>query len=191
MSLTPLAGAGACTAVMALLVSIDSRAPITPWLGPLMLGILVAGAILALDDPAHDLLAAVPVHQGQRLTHRLALLVPLVAASVVALTRLVALLEVDSDLATMVGVALASVGLLTNVTWSRRRPESAATAGAALPLAWVVWATVTPSGQPFASLAHLIIRHPEPLVAAALPSVAAAFALRRLAPLPRPADGWR
>lgn len=145
----------------ALLVALDlvDVAVRAPWLGPLVLALLTSAVVLGLHDPAHALLAALPSGTGTRLLHRLVLLSSLAVAGALALevlaraTPTVALTA--PTLLTFGPCAVAAV-----VVAFGRHPVVAPSAGAAVPIGWVIWAATTPHDGPLAPVAHLWHRQP-------------------------------
>ncbi|MGV3759998.1 MAG: ABC transporter, partial [Actinomycetota bacterium] len=129
-----------------------------------------AGGLLGLDDPARDLLAATPTTLARRRAHRLALLVPAVAASGAALVLIgheAGL--VGGPVGSLAGslLALGAVGLLVARLVERRRPELTAAAGAGAPVTWVLTAAAGPGSGALGALTHGWADHPWSWAAAA------------------------
>jgi hypothetical protein len=137
---------------------------------------LAAAVVAGLHDPAHDLLAAVPVGPGRRRLHRLLLLVPAMLIAWVALTALADLASSGEDGEWPLGavLALAAAGVAVAV-WA---PEGARPgAGVAAPLAWVAADQMAAGDGVVAEAAAAW--HTAPWPVAALASVAVAAGWRR------------
>ncbi len=141
--------------------------------------LLVAAAALALDDPAHALVAAVPVGFGRRVAHRLAWLVPATLAGLLSIGWVARSADMVSGSGRILpaAAALGSIALATHVLVARRRPDVAAPVAAVVPACWVVLG-VSPSGVAgFATFSKLWLHHPWTVCAGA--SAVAVIAARR------------
>jgi hypothetical protein len=121
--------------------------PAMPSLLGVAMALLVAAVLLGLDDPARDLLAALPSSPARRRLHRLALLAPslLVAGgSLLAVGHHLDLVTVTVASGTASLAALAAWGLVAGSVAERRRPELVAPVAAGAPIAWVVTAAALP-----------------------------------------------
>ena len=174
----PLAGSlGLAVGVLAA-VDVAGGFP-NPWLGSVATATVLAGALLALDDPAVDLLATTPVGPVRRLLHRLVLIVTPVLVALAGLRFFSDRLDIALRLESTTLLALTCVGLSTYGVWWRRNARTAVSVGAAMQLGWIVWAAVTPAGQPLASIAHAVVLDPWLVVVGAAAAVAGAHARRR------------
>jgi hypothetical protein len=133
-----------------------------------------AAAALALDDPAHALLAAAPIGFGRRLAHRLAWLGPAVLVCLLG----VGWVAGHSGVAPISGrmlapaAALGSLVVVTHVLVARRRPDVAASASAMAPAVWVTLAMSTPNDAWGGTVAHLWLDRPWAVVGCAAAGVA-------------------
>ena len=138
--------------------------------------LLAATALLAFDDPAHALLAAVPTSIRRRHARRV-VLVGTCLAVVWCAVALVGgrMFDTWPASAAICLAALFTTGLATMVICERRRPDVAATVGAVVPVVWVVGSRMFPSTGIVQPLADLWLEHPWPVVvtASALAFVAA------------------
>lgn len=137
-------------------------------------GAIVAAIAFALDDAAHTVVQPLPASARRRLAHRLALLVP-VAASAGGLLVVVGRLVFDDAPPPLpplaAPVALLGVVVATKVWWSRRRPDHAAEAGAAVAIGWPVAGTLLPPGLVPEAITNAWIIHPWPVLAVAIPLI--------------------
>ena len=145
----------------------------------MVVALLVAAAALALDDPAHALVAAVPIGFGRRVAHRVAWLVPATFAGLVSVGWVASRADMVSEpgriLAT--AAALGSVAVATHMLVARRRPDLAASVAAVVPAGWVVTGS-SPSGiASVETLSRLWLDHPWTVCACA--STLAVIAARR------------
>lgn len=144
------------------------------------LALLAAAALLGLDDPARDVLAALPTTAARRRAHRLALLVPALAVAGAALLAVGRWSDVTSEPAGSVTATLAALtiaGLLVACLIERRRAELTAPAGAGAPVVWVLVATALPEAGMAGEVAHGWADRPWPWAAAG--ALAWAVACRR------------
>jgi len=128
-----LAGVVAATLATSAALSVAGAAFPT-LLAPIVAAAFASVAPACLDDPAHDLLAAVPTSAGWRTAHRLIVVVP---ACVIAWSVLSPVVDASvgwpASLPPM--VALLAIGVATTTLVASWRPDAAAAAGAAAPLA--------------------------------------------------------
>jgi predicted branched-subunit amino acid permease len=149
----------------------DVRAPV--WCG---LGVLAATALLAFDDPAYALLAAMPTSVRRRHGRRVVLVgtcLAIVWCAVAVVGRHV--FDTWPASAAIGLAALFTTGLAAMVICERSRPDVAATVGAVVPVVWAVGSQVFPSTGVVRPIAELWLEHPWPVVvtASALAFVAA------------------
>jgi hypothetical protein len=145
----------------------------SPLLGRLAVAAIVAGLVLGLDDPAGEMLAALPTSGRARLGHRLVVLSP-VAATIVAVVDRPPLAHLAAP-----ACALASVALLAFAA-SPRRFDPHGTMAAALPLAWVTWSAIA-GDHAAAGLAGAWSTRP--CAVTAVSSVTLALVTKRRAPI--------
>jgi hypothetical protein len=135
-----------------------------------------AGAVPScLDDPAHQLVAALPVSRRRRVAQRLVLAVPPVLVAWLVITaRWIPLPGSSSDHAAPL-LALAAIGVATAVIAQRRRPDLAATVGVAAPLV-IVATQIAFGGQDPPAPLRAWLDHPWPTAAVATAAAIAALA---------------
>jgi hypothetical protein len=141
----------------------DIRTPV--WCA---LGVLSAAALLAFDDPAHALLAAVPTTVRRRHARRLAL----VGSCLAVCWGFVAVggertFDAWPSSAGVRLLALFATGMAAMVMCERRRPDVAATVGAVVPLVWAVGGQAIPASGIVRSVADLWLVHPWAVVVVA------------------------
>ena len=131
--------------------------------------VLIAAAALALDDPAHALLAAVPVGSGRRLVHRLAWLAPITLGGLLAIGWIAERLDVAPVSGQMLApaTALGSLSVVTHVLVMKWRPDVAASAAAVVPAVLVTLGVSTSRDALGGTLAHLWLDRPWAVVACA------------------------
>jgi len=149
---------------------------------PVMIAIalLIAAAVLTLDDPAHSLVAAVPCGFGRRLAHRVALVVPATLACLASIGWVGRRADTvsGSSQILIVAAALGAIAVATHVLLAQWRPDVAAPVAAVVPACWVVLG-VTPSSVPgLAEVTDLWLNHPWAVCACA--SAVAVVAARRI-----------
>lgn len=143
----PLAVVVPTLAVALALAHSAGAASVPPMLLGVALALLVAAALLGLDDPARDLLAAVPTNLARRRAQRLALLGPAAVGATVGLLVAGRQLDLAADpvgSGVASAAALSAVGLLAGRIAERWRMELLAPVGAAAPIAWVLVAAALP-----------------------------------------------
>lgn len=172
---------GAFVAALVLVAADAADGPPGRWLDALTSTAVLAGALLTLDDPAHDLLVAVPVGRPRRLLHRLLLLSPFVVVTLTLLDLCSAALDVGFSTSAASVVALAAVGLAAYGIAMRLNPGRSAVAGAGIIVGWTAWAAVTPEGEALASLAHATATDPWAVTATAVAVATIAHLPRRAA----------
>lgn len=158
---TPIAGASALLLVAAMLTAASGRpADLLPAVAAAALASLLVGS---LHDPAHDLMAPVPVSAMQRRALRLAL----VGVAVLLVWTALGLLAQTSPAATGVGalLALATSGVAVAV-WGPAR--TGVLLGAVVPVLWFAVDQAVPGGGLAADLVGLWRTDPWPVVAVAL-----------------------
>lgn len=167
MRVVPLAVAvGVSGSILVALDLVDADVA-SPWSGPLVLALVASAVVLGLHDPAHALLAALPSGTGTQLLHRLTPLSSLAVGGALVLD----VLARDTPAAPLVAstmLVLTTTAVAAHVATLRRRPDVAASVGAAVPAAWAAWAAVTTDDGPLAPLAHLWHRRPTTTAGAAL-----------------------
>ena len=131
--------------------------------------VLIAAAALALDDPAHALVAAAPVGFARRLAHRLAWLGPVTLGCLLAIGWVAARSDVAPVSSRMLAhaAALGSLAVVTHVLVTRRRPDVAASAAAVAPAVWVTLGVSTSRDAWGGTLAHLWLDRPWAVVGCA------------------------
>jgi hypothetical protein len=135
----PLTSIAAGSAVVWAITATQGRALPTQ-VAVLACGAVAGGVPLALDDPAHALLAASPTTERRRLLRRLALvLVPGLVLWLALAATAGRLFDDASNQPSLVALAaLALAGVAAMAVTQGHRPGAAVTVGGALPLAWVV-----------------------------------------------------
>lgn len=111
-------------------------------------GAFAAAVALSLDDPAHALVAAMPVGPRRRVLLRAGLAGGVAATAWLLLTGIERWLG-DAPLAApgIRGViALAAVGVAVTVAMARRSPDLAASVGAAVAFGWALSTNIVPNG---------------------------------------------
>jgi len=163
-----LAAAAGVLAVVVALGAADAPAAAEP-LVLVLVAMLVGSAALALDDPAHSLVAAAPVGFTRRLAHRVAWLGPALIGCACAIGWVGLQFDAIPNTADALAwcVALGSIALATHVLVARTRPELAAAAAAATPAAWVVVLLSTSGGGSFASAVQRSLDRPWTIVCCA------------------------
>ena len=149
----------------------DVRAPV--WCA---LGVLAATALLAFDDPAHALLAAMPTSARRRHGRRVVLVGTCLAVVWCAVAVVGGrVFDTWPASAAISLAALFTTGLAAMVICERRRPDVAATVGAIVPVVWAVGSQAVPVSGIVRPIAELWLEHPWPVVvtASALAFVAA------------------
>jgi len=141
-------------------------------LAPVVAAAVAAAAPACLDDPAHHLLAAVPTSRRWRTAHRLVLVVPACGIAWSVLSPAVdASAGWPASLPPM--LAMLAIGVATTTVVASWRPDAAAAAGAAIPLA-LATADVWLPFERIADATTIWADHPWPVtVAAAVVAVAA------------------
>lgn len=141
-----------------IVVAVAVGAPAAP---PTLVGmasaLLVATALLGLDDPARDLLAALPTSPARRRAHRLVLLVPVlvgVASALLAVAHRLDLVTATVASGTASLAALVAWGLAAGRLVERWRPELVAPVAAGAPITWVLAAAALPVDGAVGDLAH-------------------------------------
>ena len=145
----------------------------------MVVALLVASAALALDDPAHALVAAVPIGFGRRVAHRVAWLVPATFAGLVSVGWVASRADMVSKPGRILptAAALGAIAVATHILVARRRPDVAASVAAVVPVGWVVLGS-SPSGiATVETLSRLWLDHPWTVCASA--STLAVIAARR------------
>lgn len=159
MAWTPLAA----TTVLAASVMFGHWVVGGPSLAPAVVSVgaatLVAGAAAALEDPARDLVAPLPVGTPRRLLYRVSWIVLALAASAVlvgVLARRIGYTDLTwSAVSTVASLAAISVALFAVV--ERRRPDLATVAASAAPGAFVAVGLAAPDDK---AALHLWSEHP-------------------------------
>lgn len=167
-----LAAFGTATVVLVATTHLG-EGPRPVWLGSLLSAALAAGVALGLDDPAHEMLDALPTGAPARLLHRLTLLLATAVAAALGLSAIdgvtatslptgVATANPDgavlvAQLATVVGAA-AATGLIGG------RPDRAAAVAAPIPIFWVVAAVMAPARGPIRHIATACTERPAGVV---------------------------
>ncbi len=173
----PLAAA---TAFARVLRSVGPGLP--PLLGAAAMAAVAAAVALALDDPAHELTAALPVSRAWRALHRMVLVVPpLLCGWLLASSTLVPD-ETRSD-AVAVVVSLAALAVAVASVVGRVRPATAAAAGAAAPFALLALHLLASNGGGRWSPTEAWVDHP--WAASVVAGLVAAVALREGSVVPR------
>ena len=139
-----------------------------------VVGALAATVALGLDDPAHALLAPVPVGARHRIGVRVALVVPVAVLGVVGYDAVTGAHSVDTGIAQLLALAATAIAVAAFVR--SYRPDAAPTFGAAVALGWSMSATLVPDGV-LGDLSSLWYRHPWFVVAVA--TIGFALAPRR------------
>ncbi len=138
-------------------------------------GAVVAAIVCALDDTAYTLIQPVPVSARRRLAHRLVLLVPVsvaVGGLLVAVGRL-AFDEVPTPIPSLAApAALLGAAIAAKVWCSRRRPDRAAEAGAAVAIGWSIAGAVLPPGRVAQTIGDAWLVHPWLVLAVAVALIA-------------------
>lgn len=138
-------------------------------------GAVIAAIALALDDTAYALTQPVPASVRRRLAHRLVLLVPAsvaVGGLLVAVCRL-GFDEAPAPLPSMAApAALLGAAIAANVWCSRRRPDRAAEAGAAVAIGWSIAVAVLPTWRVAQTIGDAWLVHPWLVLAAAVALIA-------------------
>ena len=129
-----------------------------------VVGALAATVALGLDDPAHALLAPVPVGARHRIGVRVALVVPVAVLGVVGFDAVTGAHSAATGIAQL--LALAATAVAVAVVAGSFRPDAAPTLGAAVALGWSLSAALVPEGV-LGDLASLWYRHPWLVVAVA------------------------
>jgi hypothetical protein len=137
---------------------------------PTTMALLIAAAVAtaapaSLDDPAHELLRAMPMTRRQRVLHRLTVVVPAVAAAW-ALAA-VAMLGTEGDWLLPPLGALVALGIAVTCIASRIRPDVSSSIGVGAPLVAVAVVALPSTGW-LRSIGHVWIEHPWPTITAAL-----------------------
>jgi hypothetical protein len=156
-----LAAAAGVLAVVVALGAADAPAATEP-LVLVLVAMLVGSAALALDDPAHSLVAAAPVGFTRRLAHRVAWIGPALIGCSCSIGWIALRLDAIPSTADVLAwcAALGSVALVTHLLVARTRPELAAPAAAATPAGWVVVLVSTSGGGSFASAVQRSLDRP-------------------------------
>lgn len=130
-------------------------------------GAMAAAVSLALDDPAHELLAASPTSERRRMLQRLGMTGAVALAGWLATPTVAALVteaQVRRPTATSL-VALAVVGVAGVAALQRRQQAAASSLGAAIPLAWVASRWFVP--ESLTDISSLWLDRPLPVAASA------------------------
>ena len=139
---------------------------------------LAAAAAASLDDPAHELLSAMPTTSRRRVLHRLAIVVPAVAASWVLAVLAMFRSEGGWNLPAL--GALVALGVAVTCIAARTRPDAAAAIGVAAPLAAAAAPWLLSRGDPLGSITQVWLEYPGPTITVAVG--AAMVATRRIPP---------
>lgn len=153
----PLAVVAPVLGVAAGIAGAAEAGPISSTLLGVALALLAAATLLGLDDPARDLLAAMPTTLVRRRAQRLALLGPAVlglSATLLLSGRHLDLVVERPSSALGSVAALLTVGLLAGRVAERRRAELVAPVAAGTPVAWVLLAAALPARGVLGGLAH-------------------------------------
>jgi hypothetical protein len=129
-----------------------------------VVGALAATVALGLDDPAHALLAPVPVEARHRIGARVALVLPVAVLGVVGFDAVTGAHSAITGIAQFLALAMTAIAVVAIAR--PYRPDAAPTLGAAVALGWSLSATLVPDGA-LGDLASLWYRHPWLVVAAA------------------------
>jgi hypothetical protein len=144
--------------------------------GLIVVAVLVAAAALALDDPAHALVAATPVRFARRVLHRLMWLAPATLLTLVGIGWIAARLGVAavsvSELAR--AAALGALAVAAHVIVAQRRPDLAASVATATPALAVTFGVSTRRDMMGGTIAHLWLDRPWAVVVCATAAGAAA-----------------
>lgn len=162
----PVAGAASVSVAIGTLLHAGDGRSGTSAVGVLLLGATASTASLAVDDPGHALLAAVPTPVWRRRLRAVALLGPLVVAAGWLAARS---LPSTPGLASLVALSMAALAVAAAV--AVRRPEVAAVAGSAAAIAWAVAAAVIERG-PIGEVARLWVERPGAVAAVAAVALA-------------------
>jgi hypothetical protein len=170
----PLAIAVTALASALAAAHVAAAAPAPPTLVGLGLALIVAAAILGLDDPARDLLAALPTSLARRRLQRLVLLVPSALGAGAALLlggRHLGLVLESATAALASLAALAALGMLAGRLAERRRIDLLAPVGAGASIAWALASAALPAHGLVGATAHGWADRPWPWVVAAAAAV--------------------
>ena len=175
----PLLAVATANAMVVLAFAAADAPPTSKHVVLLFAAMIVAGATLALDDPAHSLIAAAPVGFARRLAHRMAWLVPAAIGCLLFIGWFASRLGLGPISVQVLEwcAALGSTAVAANVLVARRRPDAAATAAAAAPAIWVLLLLSTSGTSPFARLFHTLLD--QPWMVAAVGTVVAIVGARR------------
>jgi hypothetical protein len=158
----PLGAAVSALGVVVLALGAADAPPLAEPAVTIAVALLVAAAALALDDPGHALVAAVPVPFLRRLAHRVAWLGPATLACLCSIgwvaRRLDVVLVSGSILPS--AAALGSIAVAAHVLVARRRPDVAAPAAAVAPATWVVFGVSASGDETFTTVAHVWLDRP-------------------------------
>jgi hypothetical protein len=167
---TPLAAATVSLVVVACVARVGTaRAPLE--LLNLACGAFVAAIAFALDDTAHALVQPLPVSARSRLAHRMVLLLPVsaIAGGFLLIVGRLVFDEVPSQRPPFAApAALLGAAIAMRVWWSRRRPDHAAEAGAAVAIGWPAFRAVVPADLFPDWMTSAWIIHPWPVLGVAI-----------------------
>lgn len=143
-----------------------------------IIGAIAASVALSLDDPAHALINAVPVGARRRIGLRIAFIGPVAIVGWLLLGALGrwAFETPLQSVGARALIALTVAGIATTVVARHRRPEGAATVGAAVALGWALSLNIARDGI-VTDMSTVWIRSPWTVVVAAL--AVAVLATRR------------